>query len=458
MANSLGAAAAPLSPLPQAADSDERSAAVEQAAPPGAAAARRLAPRTRLRRLLVLLWRSHALRTAVLYGVSGLGFTGANLILARFFPTVEFAVFSIALALLNLASPLAPAGADAVVNRHQVDPDRHLLRRGVATSAVVGLVTAAVGGVLYELTPLVMAIVFAGVVTGGMNVLAAAQFQSMRRFNVSLPLAHAVNFVTLLAALVTWGVGVHRAWLPLALLAAGRGLAAAFGWAKLGAEHALRPPSASARYPWRDALSLAGVGAAGLLLTQLDRLMIGQLLPARELATFGVLAAIVGSPFRVLQMGTGYTLLPRLRAAPDPRARRRLLLHEGIAVACMVAVACVTVWYATPLLVHYMLADKYQVEQALVVAALIAGMGKIVEAFAKTVVSALGDSRELTLLGLVSWGSVVAAVTGGVLGAPWGLLGVVYGVGAGWWLRALLTAWLSLPHLRKLPATAAPAR
>jgi hypothetical protein len=47
-------------------------------------------------------WRSPTLRTVVVYGTSGLGFAGANLILARFLPTAEYAVFTLVNALASL--------------------------------------------------------------------------------------------------------------------------------------------------------------------------------------------------------------------------------------------------------------------------------------------------------------------------------------------------------------------
>ena len=61
--------------------------------------------------------------------------------------------------------------------------------------------------------------------------------------------------------------------------------------------------------------AFAGLNASGLLLIQLERLVIPHVLPLADLALYGVLGAIAGSLFRVLQMGVGFSLLPRLRAA-----------------------------------------------------------------------------------------------------------------------------------------------
>jgi hypothetical protein len=49
--------------------------------------------------------------------------------------------------------------------------------------------------------------------------------------------------------------------------------------------------------------------------------------------------------------------------------------------------------------------------------------------------------------------SVVVAVLGAVVGARWGLPGVIYGVGLGWVMRASVGMFLAARHLR-LPTAA----
>jgi dUTPase len=48
------------------------------------------------------LCQSPTLRSAVVYALSGLGFAGANLILARVLPTEQYAIFTLLIALINL--------------------------------------------------------------------------------------------------------------------------------------------------------------------------------------------------------------------------------------------------------------------------------------------------------------------------------------------------------------------
>ncbi|MCH7782336.1 tetratricopeptide repeat protein, partial [candidate division KSB1 bacterium] len=120
---------------------------------------------------------------------------------------------------------------------------------------------------------------------------------------------------------------------------------ALYAWNKLFGETP-RGPDRGAPFVWGEALSYAGVNAAYGLLTQLERLTIPKVLTLDELATFAVLAAIVGSPYRMLQLGVGYTLFPRLRATTTISERRRLICREGLIVAAAGALVTLGVYVA----------------------------------------------------------------------------------------------------------------
>ena len=65
-----------------------------------------------------------------------------------------------------------------------------------------------------------------------------------------------------------------------------------------------------------------------------------------------------------------------------------------------------------------------------------------------TVINALGSPPELVRLSVIGWISIGVALLGAVIGARWGLTGVVYGVGLGWAFRAIVISLLAIPHLR----------
>jgi O-antigen/teichoic acid export membrane protein len=397
--------------------------------------------------MLSEIWRSPALRTTLVFGMAGIGFSAANLILARLLPTVEYAIFALVITFLNVGIPLAPLGADVVINRREVRRDASLLARAFATSLAMAALVVWIAGHWYGVDARLLWVIGAAVTAGGVNYVAGAHFQSRRRFSISLPLLQGANFVMVAAALLTWLIGVREAWLALAVVGGSYLVFAVVGWVKMLREHSA---AADPHEPflWTEALSCVGVSGVAILLGQLERLLIPQLLTLEVLATYGVLAAIVGSAFRMLWMGVGYSLLPRLRSAGDVAERRRLLRHELQTVGGVVAIASVGIWLVTPWLVDWALAGKYVLPAALILAALVNGVFKVGSAFARAAATALGDNRQLSMLHGLGWVATILAVGGAAIGARWGLAGVLYGISLGWLSQGVFAAWVAAPHLR----------
>jgi O-antigen/teichoic acid export membrane protein len=399
------------------------------------------------------LWRSPTLRSMLVYGAAGVGFAGANLILARVLPKDEYALFTLVIALGNLGFSLAPSGVDGIVNRRHLEAGPRLLGRVLAASSTVAVIFAAIGLLGYRLDPSIGLLLFISTAGGGAMLVAAAKFQSEHRFGVSLALIQSPNIVLLFAALAVVLLHAHRASLAILISSAGFVVAAAIGWALLFRERHGKPHRDS-DFPWKEALSFAGLEVAGLTLIQLERLVLPHVLPLSDMATYGVLAAIVGSLFRVMQMGVGYTLLPRLRAATSVQQRRQLIAHEARLVGWIVLLGSALLWLLTPLVERSFLAGKYHLAGSLIFAALVSGVTKIMNAFSKATVSALATPRELAILNLLGWAAVVLALVAAIFGARWGLTGVIYGVALGWLVRALTALRPILKHLR-LPEVAA---
>jgi hypothetical protein len=407
---------------------------------------------------IAALLRSPSLRAAAVYAVGGGGFAVGNLLLARVLAPAQFGTLSLALSLLNLSVPLAPLGIDGTVNRRRVDPGPRLAWRAAATAALVGLVTAAVAAGVYHVPPSVSALLFLAVTAGGVSTTAAAKFQSLRRFPIALAIAQADNTVLLLAGLAALALGrVEVAWV-LAALVAGYVTAGALGWTALVRRHRV-PPALDERLRWGESLSYVGVKGSAYILLQLERLAIGRVMTLHDLATFGVLAAITTSPFRMLRLGIGYTLLPRVRAAATPAARWRVVRGELAASVAVMAAGGVAVWLLTPVVLAWAVDGKYVLTGPLVVAAVLTGVLKAVSAFPAAIVAALGEGRELAALSVFGWGSIVVSFAGVVAGARWGLTGAVYGAGAGWLLQTVVGAALGARALRahREPRPAPPA-
>jgi hypothetical protein len=402
------------------------------------------------------LWYSPTLRSMAVYGASGAGFAGANLILARVLPTEPYALFTLLLALANLGYSLAPAGLDGVVNRRHLDAGPPLLRQVLRTATLAGLLFAAIAITAYDMSWPLAAMLFVATVAGGAMMVAGARFQSEQRFGVSLALVQSPNLILILAAALTAAGHVTQVWPPMLIWTIGFVGAAAWGWMVLLRERDGNPRGETT-FHWGEALSFAGLSASGLLLIQLERLMIPHALPLADLALYGVLGAIVGSLFRVLQMGVGFSLLPRLRAATSVPERRRLVAHEGRLVGAIVVGGSAFIWFLAPLVERWFLAGKYHLAASLVLAAIVSGIGKIANAFTKAIAAALAEPRELSLVNAGGWVSVATSIAGAFVGARWGLAGLIYGVALGWFLRAVFAGLVVLRHLRlpaALPVTA----
>jgi O-antigen/teichoic acid export membrane protein len=164
------------------------------------------------------------------YGTSGLGFAGANLALARFLPTAEYAVFTLVIALANLGYSLAPAGVDGIVNRRHLDAGPRLLRRTLGASLLVGVAFVIAAQLGYDISAPMALILFVSTVAGGAMAVAGAQFQSERRYGISLALTQSPNLALLVAALAVVASDDRRAWLPLSISMLGFVLAAVYGW------------------------------------------------------------------------------------------------------------------------------------------------------------------------------------------------------------------------------------
>lgn len=402
----------------------------------------------RLADLLADARRSPTLRTTAVLGVAGVGFAAANLILARVLSRQEYALFALAVTFFNVGIPLAPLGADVVVNRRRIAPDGALLRRVLTTSATVALAAVAISSVVYGLQGTVLPLIGLSVAAGGANYVVGSHYQSQRRFRTSLFFVQGINFVLLGAALATVGLGATTARLPLTLMTATYVALAVFGWAKLLREKPSRRVEPEA-LRWREALSCVGVTGVAILLGQFERLAIPRLLSMDALATYGVLAAVVGSVFRMLWIAAGYTLLPRLRTATGPVRRRLLLWREARTVGVVVLVVAVGIWFVAAPLVEGFLAGKYELPPALVLAALIGGVVKVASAFSRAAATALTDNRQLAQLNTLGWLSLAVAVGGVWVGAHWGLTGVLYGVSLGWLCQGAFAAMVVAPHLKR---------
>jgi hypothetical protein len=385
--------------------------------------------------------------TALAFGLSGAAFVAANLLLARVLPVEQFALISLLVSIVNVAIVAAPLGIDGVVARNSVSMSQAVLRRVLLNSVGVAVVAAVYARLTYSMGAGAIELLVACVCAGAISTLVAAYFQAAHAFGRSLFYLRSPDYALFIASLVTLAVGARLALAPFAVMTAIFVVVAAAAW-----RDALRhsdPNVKRGALNFREAGVYLSVQLSLTLLMQLERLLAANLLTLRDLATLGVVLAVVGPPFRLLQLTAGYALQPRLRAAKSHSARIRLLVSEGIQATAMALVASVTLWFATPLVVRVVLHGKFTVTTDVLLAALISGTLKVYGGIAKASMTAIADNRELAYIGLISWVGVAVAIGGAAAGAHFGLSGVIYGVAAGWIVRVAATAYFVSRRLQK---------
>jgi hypothetical protein len=393
---------------------------------------------------------SPALRVTVGYGLAGVAWVAANLAMARLLPPIAFAYLTLCIAIVQTACLLGPLGADGIARRGGLRADAGSLVRTAASSVGVGVIALLVARSVYHLGGPLLLSVLAGTVGGGLCAMAAGHLQGAHRFGAGLLVNQGHLLSLLVAAAVELATASQTAELPAVTFGLGFLLAAGIGW-WLALAHAADVTGPPTTFHWGDAGSFFFIQVAGSLIYQMDRLLIPRVLSIQDLALYGVLASVAGSPFRMLQMGVGFTTIPRLRGADSGDAGRALLRTEAKAVALVALAAVLVVVPLTVPLVRFLLAEKYTLTEGMVVAVVATGLVRVLDGFASATTSALAGSAQLRWFGAFSWLGVLAAGLGGTVGARWGLVGVIYGIGAGWLVRTLLVGALGAASLRTAP-------
>jgi len=382
--------------------------------------------------------RSPALWSAVVFASGGVGFAVGSILLARVLPEEEFGRVALFLALTQLGITLGPFGVETVVNRHHLGASGGLLGRVAFTSILVGLAFGAVAYTFYEFDAVLASVLAFTVMAAGVNRVGGAFFQSKKQFGLSLFLILIHNWVVLFAVPVVLLFGSHA--LPAALtVLSGYVLIATLGWHK---GFRVRDPQVPAEplassVILREGFAVVGVQLAVAAFYQIDRLVIGQALTLRDLAVFSVVSSVAASPYRMLQTGLGFTLLPRLRTCESRAAIYKLLRHELIVAIALCVVASIVVLLVTPWLLSVLLKSRYAFETGLLHALVIVGFVRVWTGFSSATVSALATPKQLVAFNACMWGALAVGTACAWLMRGAGLQGIVYGLGIGWLVSAL---------------------
>ena len=274
----------------------------------------------------------------------------------------------------------------------------------------------------------------------------AAYFQSRRHFIRSLVYRNSFNILLLSVALLLIAFRSNSILIVMLLLAAVQCVISVA--AVVAMRSAFKSVVSDYAYNWREALAIVFMASSSGMLVQLERLVTPRVLSLEDLATLGVLLAIVGPPFRLLQITLGYVLLPLLRAAKAHAERVSLLVTQLSIVMLIIIPLWVFLWFATPFLFEAFLTDEYAMPPELILAALVAGTAKGLSGIARAGVTALSSIRGMEIMGIIGWISVLLSIAAAYWLSGYGLAGVIYGVSFGWIIRLMASTILIRRQLR----------
>jgi O-antigen/teichoic acid export membrane protein len=286
------------------------------------------------------------------------------------------------------------------------------------------------------------------IVASSANTVAASLYRSTRQFVPGLMLTQLQNYALLTIAGIALAMPTASAVGVTAMIVLAYGVGASIGWITLRRRDSAAPNEAPSRAYVAEGLFALGYSIATMIMSQFERLVIPGSLTMGDLAVFSVASALAASPFRMLQIGVGYTLLPRLRACQNISQIRALLLKEGslagAATVMLIAVVCLV----TPYVLTVFLKGRYHLGNALLIAIFAVGIVKVACAFAVSCVQALGHSNQFRQLTFWAWFSVASSLVCAAVCSRFGLSGIVYGVGAGWLLLTLASGLIASHVIR----------
>jgi O-antigen/teichoic acid export membrane protein len=398
--------------------------------------------------LIARLLKSDSLRSAIGFAAGGAGFAAGNILLARVMSPEAFGVVALVLALNQFGLTFGLFGLEVVANRHRPRVGRRLGSLSLGLATATGIVTAAIAYLYYGLSAGIVALLLPMVMGSSTARVGSALFQGEHHFKMAMTLSQASNYILLLIALLAMSLSWTSENFVLTLMASGYVIVSAVGWWV-----AYRTVN-EGRHEIKFDLALSegaaalGIGVGVEILSQFERLAIPKVGSVEMLGTYAVLAAVAGSPFRMIRIGTSFSLLPRLRAVTSAGEARAVLVRESLTALLMAFVSSVLIVVVAPFVFNTLLNGKYEIGFGLIAASIVIGMAKVWEGFSTAVTVACGSPRAMATISILAWICLAVAAGAMVVGARYGLIGILYGVGVAWVLLAAGGSYLAIVSFR----------
>jgi hypothetical protein len=389
---------------------------------------------SRLRRL----YASRTARSGALFAASGLSFAVANIILSSQLTVESYATFALLVAIIMLTASIGMLGADGIVNRHPMRPEPKLFLRVSFTATAVAVIAAVVAIHTYEIPTRLAALLVPTCVAFTIARFCGAFLQSRMQVVRPLLLMHSLNYLLIVVAVMSMKWNFDDVEIPFGVIAILQSLIAVIAIVLLASR--FRAIKSDYVYSWRESLAFVFMASSSVMLVQLDRLITPHVLQLEDLAILGVLLALVGPPFRLLDLALGYDLLPVLRQSKKRAERMKLFLGHGLLAVAMIAPLWALIWFGAPFIQQTFLSSDYQMSKPLILAALVAGTIKAFNGIVEAGVTALASVRNMEIVGAIGWGSIFIGTLAAWYGSSYGLSGVVYGVALGWLLRLCMAS------------------
>jgi O-antigen/teichoic acid export membrane protein len=398
--------------------------------------------------LITRLLKSDSLRSAIGFAAGGAGFAAANILLAKVMSPQGFGVVALVLALNQFGVTFGPFGLEVVANRHRPRVGRRLGLLSVALAAVTGIVAAVIAYWYYGLPAGIVVLLLPMVMGSATGRVCSALFQGEHLFNSAMILSQASNYILLFIALLALGFSLATESFVLISMAAGYFIVSALGW--WVAYRTVNEGRREIDFPlaFSEGAAALGIGVGVEILSQFERLAIPKVGSVEMLGTYAVLAAVAGSPFRMIKIATSFSLLPRLRAVSSAAEARAVIVRESFTALSMAVASCVGIALVAPLVFNTLLKGKYQIGFSLIGATIVVGLAKIWESFSTAVTMSCGSPRSMAIISALAWFCLAMAAGAMAIGARFGLLGILYGVGSAWVLLAAGGTYLAVVSLR----------
>lgn len=389
----------------------------------------------------VLEW--PALRTTLLVAGGGIALMLANLLYAKMLDPDEFGKLVLMQSIAFVTIALLPMGFETLIARREIDAPLGVVYRVLAlATALATALLAAVVWLIDGSAETGLLVLFAGIAGSATRLFAAIE-QSEQNFVRSQLIFQAPSVIFLCCALSQRFLGISSWREGGAAYVLSFALGSLIGFVLVRQDDVGPAEPSKLAGLWPRALAMIGIFAATIVLNQLPLFVAAARLSMHDVGALGLATTLIAAPYKMLSVGVGYALLPRMAAVQnDKLARRKLLLQEVSFVAALAVIGALALYLLVPIFVAWYFSDEYVIGTLLIIALLMLGLIRVNNAVFAAAISALAGTRALHFFNVSGWFSVAIAAGAALALSGYGATGIVAGITIGWVTRIVIAIGL----------------